>query len=199
MKYGCRWFFVPGLLLCASLSGCAWFSSPKPMAPSRPFSPVQEFIISHTPGSADATGTVSDPEFGDTLRIVLEQEFLSAAGETCRRASLFSPRGEAEMVVMCRNAEGLWTMAPRVWGQGLPPVAKSPDVRPIQPAAPATVKPKQEKSVPEKTTPAPTEVGKPHIETTDPGTAREQQQPAPDTSVPDTPLPENGAEAPATL
>ena len=119
------------VLLCASLSACGLFGPSKPTLSTQPKSPVREFIISHTPGSANATGTVSDPEFGENLRIVLEHEFLSASGETCRRASLFSQRGEAEVVVMCRDAAGEWVMAPRVWGQGLPPAAHTPE-----PAAP---------------------------------------------------------------
>ncbi|MCL1940070.1 MAG: hypothetical protein FWG04_05360 [Desulfovibrionaceae bacterium] len=107
------------LLFSVFLSGCAWFRAPVP-EPVQPLSPVREFMVSRTPGAADATGTVSDPEFGQNLRIVLEQEFLSATGDTCRRASLLSLAGAAEMVVMCREASGNWKMAPRVWGQGLP-------------------------------------------------------------------------------
>lgn len=95
----------------------------------QPLSPVREFITTRTPGSPEASGTISDPEFGADLRITLEQEFLSAAGETCRRASLLSPRGEAEMVVMCRGNDGLWTLAPRVWGQGLSPAGGQPAPR----------------------------------------------------------------------
>lgn len=144
-------------LLCACLSGCALFDSPAPPPPERPLSPVREFMISHTPGTADAVGTVSDPEFGDNLRIALEQEFLSAAGETCRRASLTTRRGEAEMVVMCRNASGVWTMAPRVWGRGLPqPSAGSaptpePSAAPVQtaPAQPAPIPPSPDRIAPQ--------------------------------------------------
>ncbi len=118
-----RRFFVPGLLLCALLAGCSFFDRPQPALPAQPLSPVQEFIISRTPGTPDAAGTVHDPEFGGAVRVVLEQEFLAASGETCRRASLFSPRGESEVVIMCRGASGAWTMAPRIWGQGLPSAA----------------------------------------------------------------------------
>lgn len=139
---------APIMLLCAASSGCALFTSPDPVLPTRAYSPVEQFILSRTPGASSAVGTVSDPAFGENLRIVLEQEYLSGAGETCRRASLFSPRGEAEVVVMCRDASGLWTMAPRVWGIGLPPAptppadppadvpAESPDGR--EPEAPST-------------------------------------------------------------
>ncbi len=108
-------------LLCLALAGCSFFNRPEPSLPPRQLSPVEAFIVSRTPGTPGATGMVSDPAFGDELRLVLEQEFLSAAGETCRRASLFSPRGETEVVIMCRGADGTWVMAPRVWGQSLPP------------------------------------------------------------------------------
>lgn len=138
-----KWTFLPILLLCVPIAGCGLYNAPATPPPAKPLSPVQEFIVSRTPGSADAMGTVSDPAFGENLRIVLEQEFFSAAGETCRRASLFSPRGEAEMVVMCRNESDVWTMAPRVWGQGLPPVTKSANT------PPAGVPEKPESATPE--------------------------------------------------
>lgn len=113
-------WLAPLLLFSFLLSGCGFFQSTQPEpTPPVPLSPVREFIIQHKPGSVESIGTVSDPEFGENLRIVLEQEFLSASGQTCRRASLFSVRGEAEVVIMCREDEGIWTMAPRVWGQGL--------------------------------------------------------------------------------
>ena len=112
------------LLLSLCLSGCGLFGSPAPEPAAAPLTPVQEFIVSHTSGTADATGTVSDPEFGESLRIVVEQEFLSATGETCRRASLLSPQGDTEMVVMCQDSSGRWKMAPRVWGRGLSRASK---------------------------------------------------------------------------
>jgi hypothetical protein len=123
MKHIAGRIFLPGSLACALLSGCIPFTSPPAPLPAQQLTPVQAFIARHTPGDADAAGTVSDPAFGENLRIVLEQEFFSASGEICRGASLFSQRGEAEVVVMCRNASGHWTMAPRIWGQGLPPDA----------------------------------------------------------------------------
>ena len=186
MNHSHKWTFLPGLLvLCASLSGCGLFNSPTVVSPAKPLSPVQEFIVSRTPGSADAMGTVSDPAFGENLRIVLEQEFLSAAGETCRRASLFSPRGEAEMVVMCRDGSGTWTMAPRVWGQGLPPVAKAVNTPPAH--------------APEKPKPETTEAGKANAEKADPGKTRDQDTPAPNQAAPEKPVPDKGAESPATI
>lgn len=123
MKRVARRFFLPALLLSVSLAGCGFFDRPPPVPPP-PLSPVQEFIVTRTPGAPEATDTISDPAFGENLRIVLEQEFLSAAGETCRRASLFSPHGESEVIIMCRDGLGAWTMTPRIWGQGLPPPTK---------------------------------------------------------------------------
>lgn len=185
MNYSPKWTFWPGLLaLCASLSGCGLFNSPTEVSPAKPLSPVQEFIVSCTPGSPDAMGTVSDPAFGENLRIVLEHEFLSAAGETCRRASLFSPRGEAEMVVMCRDGSGAWAMAPRVWGQGLPPVTKAVNT----PAPSAPEKPKPETTGPDKA----------NTEKADHGKTRDQDTPAPNQPAPENPAPDKGAESPAT-
>lgn len=179
-----KWTFLPGLLaLCAALSGCGLFNnSPTAVAPAKPLSPVQEFIVNRTPGSADAMGTVSDPSFGENLRIVLEQEFISAAGETCRRASLFSPRGEAEMVVMCRDGSGVWTMAPRVWGQGLPPVAKGTNTQPA--------------SAPEKPKPETTGTNKANAEKAAPDKVQEQDAPVSKQPTPENPAP--GSESQAT-
>lgn len=115
LSQGLSLALLPAVLL---LSGCGFSSQPEAALPAAP-SPVREFIIQHQPGAADSVGTVSDPEFGENLRIVLEQEFLSASGQNCRRASLFSAHGEAEVVIMCRAADGAWIMAPRVWGRGL--------------------------------------------------------------------------------
>ena len=117
------WAARAALLISLCLSGCGLFASPAPAPEPAPLSPVQAFIISRTPGTADATGAVDDPDFGGSLRIVLEQEFLSAADATCRRASLLSPQGDTEMVVMCRDSSGNWKMAPRVWGRGLSQVS----------------------------------------------------------------------------
>lgn len=132
MEFCSKLKMLPIVLLCAASSGCAFFAAPDPVLPAREYSPVEQFILSRTPGTPGAVGTVSDSQFGDNLRIVLEQEYLSAAGEPCRRASLFSPRGEAEVVVMCRGASGFWTMAPRVWGIGLPPAPTPPSDPPIE-------------------------------------------------------------------
>ncbi len=121
--------FLPGLLpVLLALSGCLFASQPRPEEPQpRGLSPVERFMVVRTPGGPDSTGVVSDPEFGENLRIVLEQEFLSASGETCRRASLLSQNGESEVVIMCRDKTGEWRLAPRLWGQGLPPARKHPD------------------------------------------------------------------------
>lgn len=101
-------------------TACGLFSSKQdsslvPVA----LSPVEVFIISHNPGASDAVGVINDSEFGENVRIVLEQEFTSASGATCRRASLFSTNGEAEVVIMCKDEKEEWKMVPRVWGQGI--------------------------------------------------------------------------------
>ena len=46
---------------------------------------------------------------------------ISAAGEECKRATVRNSFNEAEIIVACRNAEGQWRLAPRVWGQGMRP------------------------------------------------------------------------------
>lgn len=122
MLYRARGVFLCPLLSCAlTLAGCGFFASPgKELPAPKPLSPVELFIVQHMPGEP---GLVDDPAFGGTVRVVPEQEFFSASGETCRRASVFSPEGEVEVVVMCRDKEsGGWIMAPRVWGRGLAPV-----------------------------------------------------------------------------
>lgn len=110
------------LFFCLLLAGCSLLGSSGQTSPElRTFSSVERFIITHTPGTPDASGIVSDPAFGEALRIILEKEFLSASGETCRSASVFSPEGNVEVVVMCRDKTGDWSMVPRVWGQGVRP------------------------------------------------------------------------------
>lgn len=102
-------------LLSLGLSGC--FGG-KPEAPQEelPLSPVGQFMTMNDSG---ATSVIDDPEFGGEVRVTLEEAFVSAAGETCRRATVLSARQEAEVVVICRNAAGNWVFAPRVWGRGL--------------------------------------------------------------------------------
>lgn len=122
MRQFIPWAVAALLLFSALTGGCTLFGSDQlPPVQDIPLSPVQEFIVANAPGSAGSSGVISDPEFGTDIRITVEQEFISATGETCRRAALFSQKGDTEMVVMCRNASGAWKMAPRVWGQGLSP------------------------------------------------------------------------------
>lgn len=65
------------------------------------------------------TATVTDPDFGKDVRVSLDELFTSAKGEDCKRGTVLSSQREAEVVVICRDDKGRWTMAPRVWGQGI--------------------------------------------------------------------------------
>ena len=73
-----------------------------------------------------ATAVIEDETFGGEVRVTLEDAFLSAAGETCKRATLLSAQHEAEIVVICHNGQegdgsnpGEWRLMPRVWGKGI--------------------------------------------------------------------------------
>ena len=65
------------------------------------------------------TATVDDPDFGKGVRVSLDELFTSAKGEDCKRGTVLSGQREAEVIVICKDDKGRWTMAPRVWGQGL--------------------------------------------------------------------------------
>ncbi|MEG2139210.1 MAG: DVU3141 family protein [Bilophila sp.] len=109
------------LLLMLCLGGCFGQSSPVVPPPAPPeLSPVAQFMASNTPG---ATALIQDPAFGGEVRVTLEDSFLSAAGETCKRATLLSDQHEAEIVVICQNTaepDAAWKLMPRVWGRGIP-------------------------------------------------------------------------------
>ena len=59
------------------------------------------------------------PDFGKGVRVSLDELFTSAKGEDCKRGTVLSGQREAEVIVICKDDKGRWTMAPRVWGQGL--------------------------------------------------------------------------------
>ena len=75
------------------------------------------------------TSIDTQPETGNEdspLVHEFEDAFLSAAGETCKRATLLSAQHEAEIVVICHNGQegdgsnpGEWRLMPRVWGKGI--------------------------------------------------------------------------------
>lgn len=137
------------LALTAPLQGCfGGENSPPPPPPG----PVENFLINAAPG---ASTTLDDPQFGRQVHVLLEDNFVSASGEDCKRATVRSQRQEAEVVVICRDGQGVWRLAPRVWGQGLTPAA-APDAAPErkQPAADAT--PPQAAATDEKGATAPT-------------------------------------------
>ena len=108
-----------GLILLGGLVSCSWQSAPTP----QPLSPVAQFMVANATG---ATAVIEDETFGGEVRVTLEDAFLSAAGETCKRATLLSAQHEAEIVVICHNGQegdgstpGEWRLMPRVWGKGI--------------------------------------------------------------------------------
>lgn len=106
--------------LLVSLGGCFWHTSPAVPEPEpEELSPVAQFMVSNAPG---ATALIQDDTFGGEVRVTLEDSFVSAAGETCKRATLLSLQQEAEIVVICRNGDqniGHWRLIPRIWGRGI--------------------------------------------------------------------------------
>ena len=113
------------MILCAlCLGGCFGQSQPpQPEFVPDPLTPVGRFMVANTPG---ATALIEDATFGGEVRITLEDTFLSAAGETCKRATLLSASHEAEIIVICHNGQDgdesnpdEWRLMPRVWGKGI--------------------------------------------------------------------------------
>lgn len=90
-----------GLILLGGLVSCSWQSapSPPPVEP-QPLSPVAQFMVANATGT---TAVIEDETFGGEVRVTLEDAFLSAAGETCKRATLLSAQHEAEIIVICHN------------------------------------------------------------------------------------------------
>lgn len=117
------------LMLTASLQGCL-FGGNDATPPHEP-GPVENFLINAAPG---ASTTLDDPQFGPQVQVLLEDIFTSATGEDCKRATVRNQNNEAEVVVICKNAQGVWRLAPRVWGQGL----SAPDRQKAVPAVSTT-------------------------------------------------------------
>lgn len=112
-----RSVFLFPLLASLALAGCG---SKQPdtrqQASTSDVAPVLDFLAASEQG---ATATLDDPAFGNGVRVVVEGRFFSALGDECKRATLISENREAEVVVICRQADGTWKLAPRIWGQGL--------------------------------------------------------------------------------
>ena len=109
-----------GLILLGGLVSCSWQSAPTPPpVEPQPLSPVAQFMVANATG---ATAVIEDETFGGEVRVTLEDAFLSAAGETCKRATLLSAQHEAEMKTKLQNPgrkqpRRMAAHAPRV-GQG---------------------------------------------------------------------------------
>lgn len=108
-------FFALAAGLC--LTGCGVFrDSPPSASPAPPPTPVAAYMMEHQKGD---TAVLDDPEFGEAIRVTMQDPFISAAGEECRRATLVARQREAEVVVICRKVGEAWKLAPRIWGQGI--------------------------------------------------------------------------------
>ena len=103
------------------LGGCFWHTKRVPQPEPQPPSPVLQFMIANAPG---AMTVLTDPEFGGEVSITLEEAFMSAGGETCKRATVILTDQDPEIIVACRersdneDSDGTWRRAPRVWGRG---------------------------------------------------------------------------------
>lgn len=100
--------------LASILTGCG--RTVAPAAPSPVLGPVAAFLATAELGQST---TLDDPEFGSNVRVTVEDVFVSAKGEPCRRGTVLSSHGSAEVIAICLNKRGEWEMAPRVWGQSL--------------------------------------------------------------------------------
>ena len=110
---------IPVILGSVLLSGCSLFSSaPTITANPVPPSPLVSYMIAHEAG--DST-VLDDPDFGTAILVTMQENFSSASGNICKRASLLARQKESEMAVICLDENGQWVLAPRIWGQGIHP------------------------------------------------------------------------------
>lgn len=124
-----RWFTgcpavsaaVIGLLLL--LQGCALFPTVEPTAvlaavpvSDAASSPLVAWASMQSPDRyADAI--LDDPAFGENVSVRIDSYYLSALGQSCRRVrvSVVVNGPPAETVAVCRNDDGNWFLAPRIW------------------------------------------------------------------------------------
>ncbi|MDR1856679.1 MAG: hypothetical protein LBR22_05910 [Desulfovibrio sp.] len=111
------WKSLAILPLAASLAGCGMFSSPPPPEPA-PLGPVEAFL---SQGNIGDRTRLDDHAFGKDVEVALDAVFTSANGEDCRRGTVLAARKDSETVVVCKDADGRWKMAPRIMGQRLQP------------------------------------------------------------------------------
>lgn len=102
------------LLLVLPLAACGLGETPQ--REETPPGPVESFMIISTPGQ---TTVLDDVQFGQGVNVSVDEVFTSAKGENCKRGTVLAGQKEAEVVVICQDDQGRWTMAPRVWGQGI--------------------------------------------------------------------------------
>ena len=103
------------VLSLALLAACAGTTPPQE-APV--YTPVVACLAT---AETDSLTDLEDSEFGGQVSVRAGEHFTSAAGEECRRGSVLSAGHEAEVVVICKGADGYWRMAPRIWGQRVRP------------------------------------------------------------------------------
>lgn len=110
--------FVLIFFAALMLAGCGHTVSEPPILEPAPLGPMEAFLAAELPGQSIV---LDDPEFGENIRVTVEDMFVSANGEHCKRGTVLSSHGNAEVVVICRDKNGYWKMAPRVWGHAIEP------------------------------------------------------------------------------
>lgn len=104
-------YLLPVFPVLLLLPACA---PPRPSVPvSSPHlrSPLTVWAADHRPGSR---AELDDPGFGK-IDVVLEQEYRAASGLLCKRVRVKSASSCGEEVSVCREGEGEWFLAPRIW------------------------------------------------------------------------------------
>jgi len=72
--------------------------------------------IATQPDSHRAQATINDPIFGSSVVAQLDGDYFAASGLYCRRVRLKENPSESlfELVAVCKDQDGEWTLAPRV-------------------------------------------------------------------------------------
>ncbi|MBN1141008.1 MAG: hypothetical protein JXB25_04305 [Deltaproteobacteria bacterium] len=119
---------VPRVLLAATALACAFLTascSPtgeggrRPLA-SPPESPMADprSITAWVGNAAEGEKTVlDDPEFGLGVTVVAEKNYRSALDHSCRRARVLAATPPGETIAVCKEKDGDWFLAPRIWGR----------------------------------------------------------------------------------
>ena len=74
------------------LAGCGHTVSEPPISEPAPLGPMEAFLAAELPGQSIV---LDDPEFGENIRVTVEDMFVSANGEHCKRGIFLSGKMEA--------------------------------------------------------------------------------------------------------